>query len=312
MLNYIYFFFSFLIGLSIATKASVPQVVVTIKPIHSLVAGVMEGMNSPTLLMSGESSPHTQNLKPSEVRQINAAQVVVWVGPSYETALQRVIETPKVGQRIITLQDKPGMKLYPMRQGGLWGSHVHGSEEDHSCGHQHNDQDLDGHLWLDPDNAKAIVIAIAQELSVLDPKHQKDYHTNAQNVISRLEDLDQNLKEILMSVKNKPYVVYHDGTQYFDRHYKTRAIGVLIGDSHYGLNAQHFLQVSEYIRVQKVSCVFTEPQFPTDIISSLMEKTGTRIETLDYLGVGLEADRDAYFLMMQNLASAFLKGLSDS
>jgi len=107
-------------------------------------------------------------------------------------------------------------------------------------------------------------------------------------------------------------VVYHDGTQYFDRHYKTRAIGVLIGDSHYGLNAQHFLQVSEYIRVQKVSCVFTEPQFPTDIISSLMEKTGTRIETLDYLGVGLEADRDAYFVMMQNLASAFLKGLSDS
>jgi len=290
MLNHIYFFFYFLFGMSITAQASVPSVVVTIKPIHSLVAGVMAGLKSPTLLMSGEKSPHTQLLKPSEVRQINAAQVVVWVGPSYESALKRIIETPKIGQHIITLQEKSGMKLYPMRQGGLWGSHAHGhDDDDDSSGHDHCEQDIDGHLWLDPENAKAIVRVIAQELSALDPEHQRDYMTNAQNVISRLDDLDRDLVEVLMPVRERSYVVYHDGTQYFDRHFKTRAIGVLIGDSHYGINAQHFLQISEYIRDQKVSCVFTEPQFPTDIISSLMDKTGTRIETLDYLGVGSEA-----------------------
>jgi zinc transport system substrate-binding protein len=311
MLNHIYFFLYFLFGLSISARANVPNVVVTIKPIHSLVAGVMADLKSPTLLMSGEKSPHTQHLKPSEVRQINAAQVVIWVGPSYESALQRIIETPKNGQHIITLQDKKGMKLYPMRQGGLWGTHTH---EHHECDssdhdHDHNEQDIDGHLWLDPENAKAIVRVIADELSALDPEHQTDYQTNAQNVIGRLDDLDRDLKEVLMPVREKPYVVYHDGTQYFDRHFRTRGIGVLIGDSHYGINAQHFLQISEYIRAQKVNCVFTEPQFPTDIINSLMDKTEIRIETLDYLGVGLEADDDAYFLMMRNLAKSFLKGL---
>jgi len=312
MLKHIYFLFYLFFGFSITARASVPNVLVTIKPIHSLVAGVMADLKSPTLLMSGEKSPHTQHLKPSEVRQINAAQVVVWVGPSYESALQRIIETPKIGQHIITLQEKKGMKLYPMRQGGLWGTHTHGHDEGDSSEHDHNELDIDGHLWLDPENAKAIVRVIAEELSALDPEHQIEYRTNAQNVISRLEDLDRDLKEVLMPVREKPYVVYHDGTQYFDRHFKTRGIGVLIGDSHYGINAQHFLQISEYIRDQKVSCVFTEPQFPTDIINSLMDKAGTRIETLDYLGVGLEADDDAYFLMMRNLGMAFLKGLGGS
>jgi zinc transport system substrate-binding protein len=97
--------------------------------------------------------------------------------------------------------------------------------------------------------------------------------------------------------------------QYFDRRFQTKAIGALLGDSHYGMNAKHFLQISKYIRTHKIKCVFTEPQFSIDKIQSLMDKTGARIETLDYLGVGLKADEDAYFLMMRQLAQAFLSGL---
>lgn len=298
-----------------SVRAAVPNVVVTIKPIYSLVAGVMAGMKKPPiLLMSGERSPHTQALTPMEVRQINAAQVVVWVGPSYEAPLQGIMGSPKVCQHVITLIDKPGMILYPIRQGGVWGSHSHSHEGEncehinHHSEHTHH-QVTDGHIWLDPENAKAIVRVITNELALLDPNHEDEYRVNSEIVISRLEDLDRDLKQLLIPVIDQPYVVYHDGMQYFDRHFKTKAVGVLIGDGHYGTNAQHFLQISEYIRAQKVRCVFTEPQFPMDKVNSLMDKTGTRIETLDYLGVGLKADENAYFLMMRNLANAFLKGL---
>lgn len=304
----IYFFLWILFGISLNAGAAVPNVVVTIKPIHSLVAGVMAGVKMPTLLMSGERSPHTQPLAPTEVRQIQNAKVIIWVGPAYEAPLRRVIESVKGCQCVITLLNKPGMKLYPMRQGGLWGNpdNFHEHDDDH---HHHHDLSMDGHVWLDPDNAKAIVKIVAKELGALDPQHKMVYAANSRKVIKRLEELDRKLEKMLTPVKDKPYVVYHDGTQYFDRHFKTKAIGALLGDSHYGINAQHFLQISDYIRRQNVACVFTEPQFPTDKIHSLMDKTGTRIETLDYLGVGLIADQDAYFLMMRNLAKAFLRGL---
>lgn len=313
----IYFLLLVFFVASLNTRA-IPPVVVTIKPIHSLVAGVMADIMSPTLLMSGEKSPHTQPLTPSEVRQIQAAQVVIWVGPSYEAPLRRVIEAMKGRSHVITLMDKPGMKLYPIRQGGLWGSHDHSHEkgnleETEHCGdHSHDGASIDGHLWLDPHNAKMIVAVIAKELMALDPHHKAKYLANSKKVIQRLEDLDRELEALLIPVRNKPYVVYHDGTQYFDRHFKTKAIGALMGGSHYGFNAQHFLEVCDYIGSHRVGCVFTEPQFPTDKIHDLVEKTRTRIETLDYLGVGIKADEDAYFLMMRRLTYGFLRGLKSS
>jgi zinc transport system substrate-binding protein len=299
--------------MALNVRADVPNVVVTLKPIHSLVAGVMSGLKVPTLLLSGESSPHTQLLTPMEVRQITAAEVIVWVGPSYEAPLQGMIGSKKNSQ-VITLIDKPGMILHQIRQGGMWGNHSH---TDHcvdadNCPEHGDTPTIDGHLWLDPENAKAIVVAIAEELGNLDPEHREIYAINSENVISRLNDLDRELKQLLLPIMNKPYLVYHDGTQYFDYHFKTKAVGVLIGDGHYGVNAQHLLNISEFIRAQKVRCVFTEPQFPADNIHSLLDKTGTRVEILDYLGIGLEADEDAYFLMMRNLANAFIKGLGGS
>lgn len=306
------FFYAFL-----SSGSAALTVVVTIKPIHSLVAGVTAGVKSPVLLMSGENSPHTQPVTPSELRQIQAADVVIWVGPSYEAPLRRSIESVKGHSHVITLMDKPGLKLYPMRQGGLWGSHDHSGEKEtmetvDTCGnhnHDHNGLSMDGHLWLDPRNAKAVVVAITKELMVLDPRHAGKYLLNSQNVIRRLEDLDRELETLLIPVRDKPYVVYHDGTQYFDRHFKTKAVGVLMGGSHYGFNAQHFLEVCDYISTHKIECVFTEPQFPTDKIHDLMEKTRTRVQPLDYLGVGLKADEDAYFLMMRRFTYGFLRGL---
>lgn len=307
----IYFLLFFCFSGCLGAGATAPNVVVTIKPIHSLVAGVMLGVKKPALLMSGERSPHTQPLTPTDVQQINKADMVIWVGPSYETPLRRAIQARQACQHVVTLIDKPGIRVYPVREGGLWG-HGHGEcedEDDHCHDHDHDLSATDGHLWLDPRNAKAIVQVLARELSALDPSHKNRYRENAQKVTQRLEELDQELEALLKPVKNKPYVVYHDGTQYFDRRFQTKAIGALLGGSHYGVNAKHFLQISKYIRLHRIKCVFTEPQFSLEQVQAFMGKTGARIETLDYLGVGLNADEDAYFLMMRQLAHAFLRGL---
>lgn len=87
---------SFLIPLmasvAIAAAASgataAPDVVVSIKPVHSLVAAIMRGVGEPQLIVDGAASPHTYNLRPSNARKLEKADVVFWVGPGLEAFLK--------------------------------------------------------------------------------------------------------------------------------------------------------------------------------------------------------------------------------
>lgn len=308
----LYLCFIVFFGVSLTAKATIPNVVVTIKPIHSLIAGVMAGVGKPTLLMKGDQSPHFQALTPKEISQVRSAQMVVWIGPSYETSIQRVIHALGKQIHVITLVDTPGMILYPSRQGGAWGNHDHcheDEESDHERVHDHDASSTDGHLWLDPHNAKTIVTFITKELAALDPQHQADYFANSQKIIKRLDGLSQELLSVIASIRDKPYVVYHDGTQYFDRRFKTKAVGALMTDGHHGMSGGHLLQIYDVIRQERVKCLFTEPQFPLTKVQSLAEKTGVRVESLDYLGIHVPEGEDAYFLMMHHLAHALKSGL---
>jgi zinc transport system substrate-binding protein len=206
-----------------------------------------------------------------------------------------------------------------MRRGGLWGAeggcchdHERGSDEEGQENdpenQAHDPLSTDGHIWLDPYNAKAIVKIVAEKLAALDPQHKAAYMANSQKVINRLAELESEIETRLAKVRDKPYLVYHDGTQYFDRRFSTKAVGALMG-SHHTITAQHLLEIRNYIQGNKVHCIFTEPQFPTTKIQALVEQTGTNIQTLDYLGIDLAADGDAYFLMMRQLANGFLQGL---
>src|SRR5262245_16084457 len=51
-------------------------VVVTIKPLHALVARVMAGAGSPQLLVHGALSAHTYALKPSDAAKLHQADLV--------------------------------------------------------------------------------------------------------------------------------------------------------------------------------------------------------------------------------------------
>ena len=76
-----------------ALAADPIKVVTSIKPIHSLVAGVMQGVAEPALLVKGAASPHSFNLRPSDARALNQADLVFWVGEDLETFLTKPIES---------------------------------------------------------------------------------------------------------------------------------------------------------------------------------------------------------------------------
>lgn len=130
--------------LSTSPARAAPEVVVSILPLHSLVAQVMRGVGEPHLLMPAGQSPHGGQLKPSQVKQLNAADLIIWVGPSFEQAATKLIARNNRHARVVTLLEDDSMLRLPVREGGLWEAHDHahghGGHNDHDDAHDH-----DGH-----------------------------------------------------------------------------------------------------------------------------------------------------------------------
>ncbi|MDX5591944.1 zinc ABC transporter substrate-binding protein [Pseudovibrio sp. SPO723] len=143
-----------------AQAYSAPDVVVTIKPIHSLAAGVMKGVGEPKLLVEGAGSPHGYSLKPSQAASLQDAELIVWVGPELETFMIKPLETLGHGAHKLPLSKAPGLELLPFREGGPFEKHNHDHEEhDHEShdhadheGHDHDTHDHETHAEHDHDH----------------------------------------------------------------------------------------------------------------------------------------------------------------
>jgi zinc transport system substrate-binding protein len=278
-----------------------PRVVASIKPVHSLVAAVMDGIGVPTLLVRGGGSPHSYALRPSEARALIEAQVVFWVGPGLEQFLRKPLAALGSGARIVRLDGARGLTLLEQRAGGLWEE----GEEEHGHDHQHGV--YNPHVWLDPRNAQVLAEAIAEVLARTDPAHAAAYRANGERLSGRLAELDAELARRLAPLRGRPFLVFHDAYPYLEARYGLPAIGAISVSPERPPGARRVAALRERIRETGASCVFAEPQFQPRLVQTLLEGTGARGGTLDPLGADLPDGPELYFTLMLNLA----RGLTD-
>ena len=132
-------------GPNVASSAEAPAAVASIKPIHSLLAGVMDGVGRPALLVPGGASPHTFSLRPSDAKALEDAGIVVWVGEDLESFLVQPLDALASDAYILELSRAEGITLLRMREGGAWDEHDdHGEggemEEDEDHAEEHEDE----------------------------------------------------------------------------------------------------------------------------------------------------------------------------
>lgn len=290
-----------------------PRIVASIKPVHSLVAGVMQGVGEPSLLVRGGASPHEYNLRPSDARAINEADIVFWIGPELESFLVKPLNNVKGKVRSVALLDAPGVAVLPLRAGGAWESHRHGHEE--SAGHEEHDHDhetaRDAHVWLDPVNAVAMVRRIVAALGEVDPVHRVDYERNGAALVERLNQLNRQLAAELAPVRNQPYLVFHDAYQYFERRYGLNAVGSVVLDPERRPGAKRVTEIQARVRDFGVRCVFSEPQFQPALVETIIAGGNARRGVLDPAGgADLTPGPEAYFQLLRRLADALRSCLS--
>ncbi|WP_395457687.1 zinc ABC transporter substrate-binding protein ZnuA (plasmid) [Azospirillum melinis] len=295
--------------------AEAPKVVVSIKPIHSLVAAVMRGVGDPVLLVRGGASPHSYTMKPSDAKALSAADLVVWVGPELEGFLEKPLKANAPKATRLTLMEQTGLTLLQTREGGAWEAHDHGHEEhghkdhdhkghDHAADHDDDHDELNSHIWLDPANARAIVTATADALAARDPADAEAYRTNAHRTLQAIDALDAELKATLAPLKDKPFVVFHDAYQYFEARYDLSAVGSITVSPDRRPSAKRLSAIRAKIAGLNAACVFAEPQFEPTLVRTVVEGTKAKTGVLDPEGADLPEGEALYPTLMRNLAAS--------
>ena len=270
--------------------SAAPKVLATIKPVHSLVAAVMQGAGTPSLLIGGALSEHSYELKPSDARKIREADLVFEIGPDMETYL--IAPLASLGRRVVALEHAPGVRLQPARRGGLWGE----DEDRHGP--------TDPHIWLDPANAIAMTHAIAAALAEADPPHGALYRRNEAAATAMLGALDKELGQRLAPFRATPYLVFHDAYHYFEARYGLHPAGAVTVSPDRPVGARRVADLHAAVKAGRVICLFREPQFPPKLIETLSEDTRARVGVLDPLGADLEPGPELYPRLMRDLAQS--------
>jgi zinc transport system substrate-binding protein len=293
-----------LLGIAPAV-AEAPRVVVTIKPIHALVANVMDGVAVPELLVKGQASPHTYALKPSESRSLFVADAIFRVSDTIEPFTTKIKAALPATAAMISLASAPDLTRLPRRTGTTFEDHDH----DHDHGRHHTDEKdkdqagaSDGHVWLDPENARAMARYIDTVLGKRFPPHAARFRKNREALEARLQDLDQELAALTAPLKGKPFAVYHDAFQYFEHRYGLKAVGSIFIAQDIAPGAKRLTDLRKQIAKLNAVCIFSEPQSDPRMLQAIIEGGTARTGVLDAEGLALEPGPDLYFELMRGLA----------
>ncbi len=311
---------------STSLAATDVKVVASIKPVHSLVAAVMQGVGAPGLIVEGAGSPHNYALKPSQARQLQQADLVFWIGKDLEAFLEKPIEGIATKATTVALIDSHGLTRVKFRAGGAFDAHGHDDHDDHKGhdDHGHDDHDdhakdkhddhdgFDPHVWLDPLNAKAMVHEIEEALSEADPDNATTYAANAARVKRRLDNLVAEIDAELQPVKDRGYIVFHDAYQHFEIRFGVSSVGSITLSPEVQPGAERISELQEKIRRLGPTCVFSEPQFEPRLVATVTENTNVGTGVLDPLGASIDKGPDLYVTLIRTMAGALKECLSRS
>ena len=312
------------------------KVVASIKPIHSLASYLMDGVGKPKLIVDGYASPHGFSLKPSHAKMLQEADIIFWVGEDIENFLEKPLNSIAKNAEKIELLDIRGLKKLKFRERNVFEGHDdHGHKEDdhddhakkedghddeHKDEHGHDDDhkkdghdehgheghahgEFDPHIWLDPLNAKVILKEMAKHLIENDQKNASVYKDNLKKAN---KDLDKLVKQV-KSELNKDFksIVFHDAYQYFEKRFKVNVLGAFTVNTDVLPGAEQLKEIREIIEHDKVTCVFSEPQFNPDIINAVAKDMNISTGVLDPLGATLTPGKNLYFDLIKNMSKSF-------
>jgi len=307
--------FSFIFFLNLKVLASATTgVITTIQPINSLVSSVIGNTGKTNSLIPSQISPHEYKLKPSDIKKLQNANIIFFVSNHLETRMTKVFKNLPKNIKIINIMENSGIKHLAIRDNQAWerNDHQHKNEvkdihykysKKHND-HNHYEKEDDVHIWLSPDNAVKIIQKVNKELSLIFPENDQIFKQNANQMITKIKQLKIELKNELSSIRDKPYVVFHDAYQYFETSFDLNAVGSVALGGDIVSSPKQISLIKNKITKFKALCVFQEPQFDSRLVKVVVEGTRAKIGTLDPLGINIKNSKNFYLHLLKSMATS--------
>lgn len=277
-----------------ACAAEKPLVVAaTVFPAADIVRRVAgPGVRVIQVLPAG-ASPHTFDLTPAKVRELQAARVIFKIG-GIDDWIDGVGDSL---QRAAVIALHQGIERRPFPADG------HG----HSSGAGRHGEGFDPHYWLNAENGAIMARNIASALAAADPGRSAVYERNLAAYTRELARLHNELQRELSALKMKRMFVFHDAWRYFAAAYGLEIAAVFQASPGREPTPRSLQDMYARVKASGMRVVFTEPQLPTSSLEPLLLDLGLQLVVLDPLGGARPGD--SYAALLRRNARAVRRAL---
>ncbi len=269
--------------LSGCSKKAEPQdlgemlVMASIPPLGDFAREVGRGRVRVKVLVPPGASPHTYELKPSQLKDLRHARVLVLVGLGLEFWADKAISAAN-NPNLIVVKTSEGLQI-------LQGDNGRGNP----------------HVWLDPINAIHMVELIRDAFIKADPEGKEVYQENTERYIEQLKDLDQEIRVTVSHFSSRKYVAFHPAWAYFAKRYGLQRVAVIEPIPGKEPSPSEILKMVKEIKAAGAGAIFAEPQTSSKVAQVISVETGIKLVVLDPLG-GVPGRETYIDLMRYNLS----------
>lgn len=267
-----------------------PKVATSIFPVYDLARRVAGPDADVIMLEPVEVSPHQYSPAPADMERATGTKLAIMIGLDLDAWMQpmmtRVAPTARVlrlADRVPTLQKAPSLTeetQQAKRQAARQEAARRGEpDEDPRMPNQ-----IDAHVWLDPQRAVLMTRAIGEELCRVDPANAKGYRARSLEVTQSLEALDHEVEERTSAWKQHAFVTLHDSFHYFAARYHLEvAVSV---EQYAGVrpSIRYDQLVLRRLRDRSAAGIFGEPQLDSQPAKTLAQVAQVPYGVLDPLG----------------------------
>ena len=270
------------------------EVVATLFPQYDFVKQIGGDKVNVTLLLPPGSESHTYEPTPQDMVLINESDMFIYTGEEMEPWAENLISGVKKDINVLDLSKT--VKLINVEEfeeeheehTNHKDSEEHSDDEyEHEHEHEHNhthtedghNHTYDPHIWLNPQYAIKMVESIENELSRIDPENASYYKKNAQNYISQISELDEEIENTVNNSSN-PKIAFGGAFAYayFVERYNLDFISAYetCGESAEPSTVQ-VKEVIDYINENKIPVIFYKEYTTGNIAKTISEATGTKM-----------------------------------
>jgi zinc transport system substrate-binding protein len=234
--------------LPFASQAEI-KVVTSIQPLYLITKSIMQGVGAPELLIKPTTSVHDFAFRPSQMRLLKQADLVIWIDRNFESGFQQLPDI--IGKDTAALELHRALDL----------------------------KQKDAHIWYSPTLLLKIVDRIQQALGRIDPQNVARYSSNSKRLSQLIETWSQTTRKQLMASK-PTYLLDHNFFSHFESDMDIEAIAVLHDSNEQPPSIRELRRIEKLLIRTPVKCLLHNETMPSKLAQNIAQKFSLTIYSI--------------------------------